>query len=72
MLHLMLIPTLDGNNIRGKEGIVCVYKRMRMRNSKLWRMLSRLDLALGFFPLPAEMTVSVMWTKSSGQTKMKT
>jgi len=32
-------------------------------------MLSRLDLALGFFPLHAEMTLPVMWKKSSAQTQ---
>jgi len=28
----------------------------RTRKSKVWRMLSRMDLALGFFPLPAEIS----------------
>ena len=28
--------------------------------------------ALGFFPLPAEMTLSEMWRNSSGRTNMKT
>jgi len=57
-----------------KEGYV--YKkwwtrRKRRTREKVWIMLSWLDLALGFFPLP-EMTVSVMWTNSSGQINMKT
>jgi len=66
---------MDGNNIRGREGRVCVrggeqgrWARRRARCGEYCQCW----LCFRVFPFPSEMTVCVMWRKSSGQTKMKT
>jgi len=70
----MLIPIMYGNNIRGREGAVCVCVRGgeqggRGRGRADVENVFKAGSALWFFPLPVEMTLTVIWTKSSVRTQ---